>query len=224
MGETIEKLEQALQQCRASYDKLLIKITELEKELEEREFHHRNTRQLLLSIIDMDTVSGGDRTSLKRRIKMLSYIDDHLQDAVKNYRAIPLYDILLAIITNPHEFSLPPGGIHVESFFEKDSSSQWHHTMDTQTALLTAICISDIFAGLFTISESVHISAYTLERRDRLRFRCHKEVSSRLAEELLSQIERGPFFSLLNTRASINFLPPNPQEGPGVDFEISYNF
>jgi len=224
MGEPIEKIERELQESRESQKRLLKQLTELEKQLKDLEFHHRSTNQLLISIIDMDAALGGDRSSLKRRIKILTYIDDHLHSMGPSLSEITLQDIILALITSSQEFGLPPDGIRVTNFFTQSKEETKHHTLDTQTALIAAICIADMFAGLFTISETILLEAHHLKEKDRVRLRCQAGVSSRLAEEILNQISQGAFFSLLQDRLSISFLPPNPQEGPGLDLYITYGF
>lgn len=222
MGETIEKLEQLLQESRESQKRLLQQITEQEKQLKELEFHHRKTNQLLLSIIDMDTASGGDRASLRRHIKILTYIDEHINALGVGLSRFTLLDMLLALVTEPQEFGLPSEGVQADEFFNTSEVPSKNHNLDNQTALILAICIADIFAGLLSISEKIFLQAQQLKDMDRLRVRCLAGVSSRYAEEVLNQILQGSFFSLLQGQVSINFLPPNPQEGPGLELTITY--
>jgi hypothetical protein len=224
MGETIEKVEQELKECRESQNRLLQQVSNLEKQLKALEFHHRSTNQLLLSIVDMDTSSGGDRSSLRRRIKILSYIDDHIHSMGSNISEITLHDILLAFITSPQEFGLPPGGLQFENVFTSSEHDAVNHPLDTQTALILAICISDIFASLFTISDTISLQALHENEKDRLKIRCLAGVSSRLAEESMTQILQGAFFPLLQKQVSLIYNPPNPRQGPGVELEINYNF
>lgn len=80
MGDETERLQGMLRESQDSQKRLMQKVAELEKQLKDLEFHHRTTSQLLLSIMDMDDASGGDRSSLRRRIKILSTIDDHMHD------------------------------------------------------------------------------------------------------------------------------------------------
>jgi len=51
MGETIEKVEQELKECRESQNRLLQQVSNLEKQLKALEFHHRSTNQLLLEAL-----------------------------------------------------------------------------------------------------------------------------------------------------------------------------
>lgn len=223
MGDIIEKLKWELRESQESQKRLLKRVTELEKQLQNLEFHHRTMNQLLSSIIDMDAASGGDRSSLRRRINILFFIDDHLYDMGENSSELTLHDILESLIVSPQEFNLPSQGIHVSSFFDKAEEAQWNNTLDTHMVLILAICIADIFAGLFSISDRIYMEAHHLHVKDRLRLRCQTGTSSRSAEEILNQLLQGAFFSLLQDRISITFLPPNPMEGPGLEMDISYD-
>ena len=222
MGDETERLQGMLRESQDSQKRLMQKVAELEKQLKDLEFHHRTTSQLLLSIMDMDDASGGDRSSLRRRIKILSTIDDHMHDMDEfNVSGISCHDILQSILNSPQEFTLPPQAIQKHSFFDSADDSFIHHTLDTQTALIIAICISDILAGLLKISDRIFLNASHLTNRDTLWLRCKAGVNSRLAEEILNQILQGAFFSLLQDRVSITFLPPNPREGPGLEMNIN---
>lgn len=225
MEDDTEKLQRMLRESQDSQKRLMQKVTELEKQLKDLEFHHRTTSQLLLSIMDMDDASGGDRSSLRRHIKILSIIHDHMHDMDEIYVSeISCHDILQSIVNSPQEFSLPPQAIQICSFFDSVEDSFIHHTLDTQTALIMAICISDILAGLLKISDIIFLHARHLTNRDNLWLRCKAGVNSRLAEEILNQILQGAFFSLLQDRVSITFLPPNPREGPGLEMNINYDY
>lgn len=220
MGDNMEQLKLDLEESQASQVRLLKRISELEKQLQNLEFHHRTTHQLLLSIIDMDAASGGDRSSLRRRIKILSSLDDHFYDKDEGLSELGLHDILQSFITTPQEFGLPPAGIQVTTFFDRPEESTLRHSLDTQTALVVAICITDILAGLFTISDTISLQAHHLKDKDIIRFRCQTGTNSRMAEEILNQIYQGSFFSLLEGKTQLSFLPPNPKDGPGAELDI----
>ncbi|MFQ3546819.1 MAG: hypothetical protein SNJ56_00640 [Termitinemataceae bacterium] len=220
--DKLEQLEQELRESQESQFRLLNRVSELEHRLQSMEFQRRTMNQLLASIIDMDTASGGDRTSLKRRIKIVGFIDDYLQNLESSASQLSLHDILQSLLNSPQEFSLPQQGIHIDTFFEITDSIEEQHYLSTQTALILAICIADIFAVLLSISSDIFLKAFQRGSQDILSVRCLAGTNSRSVEELLNQMLNGSFFMMLHEQVSTTFLPPNPREGPGLHLEIHY--
>lgn len=187
-----------------------------------QELHHRvnNNMQLMLSLIELEREDIGQCSKIRRRIKVLSAANEVVLWE-ENAAGARLLDIVGAVVdaTAELEDRVDRAEKKRRRIVFSDSAAA-HRFMDSRTAIIVALCLSDVFEADFDGCEirRIEISEHGPKARVSSVFEIDadapriEQAAGRLAASVLAEAAAGS--------VEYSYIPPYESVGPSIAVDI----